>query len=148
MCRGSLVVAAPLWCRSLSTENPLHVGCIWRNLYIFLLIWFGTQIVIKIFKFFKKIYLFILCIWVHIALFRHTRRGHQIPLQMVVSHHCGCWKLNSGPPEEQLVLLTAEPSLQSKNIKFKKWNTHENTIIVYSFLALLFLTLKMKFGRV
>jgi hypothetical protein len=22
-----------------------------------------------------------------IALFRHTRRGHQIPLQMVVSHH-------------------------------------------------------------
>jgi hypothetical protein len=25
---------------------------------------------------------------------------------------CGCWDLNSGPSEEQLVLLTAEPSYQ------------------------------------
>ena len=25
---------------------------------------------------------------------------------------CGCWDLNSGPLEEQSVLLTAEPSLQ------------------------------------
>jgi hypothetical protein len=25
---------------------------------------------------------------------------------------CGCWELNSGPLEEQPVLLTAEPSLQ------------------------------------
>jgi hypothetical protein len=25
---------------------------------------------------------------------------------------CGCWKLNSGPLEEQSVLLTTEPSLQ------------------------------------
>jgi hypothetical protein len=24
----------------------------------------------------------------------------------------GCWELNSGPPEEQLVPITAEPSLQ------------------------------------
>jgi hypothetical protein len=26
---------------------------------------------------------------------------------------CGCWELNSGPLEEQLVILTIEPSLQS-----------------------------------
>ena len=26
---------------------------------------------------------------------------------------CGCWELNSGPLEEQPVLLTAEPSLQT-----------------------------------
>jgi hypothetical protein len=26
---------------------------------------------------------------------------------------CGCWELNSGPSEEQSVLLTSEPSLQS-----------------------------------
>ena len=26
---------------------------------------------------------------------------------------CGCWDLNSGPLEEQSVLLTAEPSLQT-----------------------------------
>ena len=25
---------------------------------------------------------------------------------------CGCWELNSGPLEEQAMLLTAEPSLQ------------------------------------
>jgi hypothetical protein len=36
--------------------------------------------------FFKRIYLF----YVHeytVAVFRHTRKGHPIPLQMVVSHH-------------------------------------------------------------
>jgi hypothetical protein len=33
---------------------------------------------------------------------------------------CGCWELNSGPLEEQLVLLTAEPSLYPHNWVFKK----------------------------
>jgi hypothetical protein len=32
---------------------------------------------------------------------------------------CGCWELNSGPLEEQSMLLTAEPSLQPLN-KFLK----------------------------
>jgi hypothetical protein len=32
---------------------------------------------------------------------------------------CGCWELNSGLLEEQSVLLTAEPSLQSLNLMFK-----------------------------
>jgi len=27
---------------------------------------------------------------------------------------CGCWELNSGPLQEQLVFLTTEPSLQPK----------------------------------
>jgi hypothetical protein len=47
-----------------------------------------------------------------VALFRHTRRGHQIPLQVVVSHHVVAGNLNSGFLEEQSLLLTAEPSLQ------------------------------------
>jgi hypothetical protein len=34
----------------------------------------------------KKICLFYLYVYI-VTLFRHTRRGHQIPLQMVVSHH-------------------------------------------------------------
>jgi hypothetical protein len=38
------------------------------------------------FFFFLKIYLFYVCEYT-VAIFRHTRRGHQIPLQMVVSHH-------------------------------------------------------------
>jgi hypothetical protein len=36
-------------------------------------------------KIFKKD-LFYICEYT-VAVFRHTRRGHQIPLQMVVSHH-------------------------------------------------------------
>jgi hypothetical protein len=37
--------------------------------------------------FFLKIYLlFIICKYT-VAVFRHTRRGHQISLRMVVSHH-------------------------------------------------------------
>ena len=38
------------------------------------------------FLFFFKIYLFITCKYT-VAVFRHTRRGRQISLQMVVSHH-------------------------------------------------------------
>jgi hypothetical protein len=34
-------------------------------------------------------------------------------LQMVVRHHVVGWELNSGPMEEQSVLLTAESSLQT-----------------------------------
>jgi len=30
---------------------------------------------------------------------------------------CGCWELNSGPLEEQSVLLTTEPSLQPQDQK-------------------------------
>jgi hypothetical protein len=44
---------------------------------------------IAIFMIFKKYILFILYIYVEytVAVFRHTRRGHWIPLQMVASHH-------------------------------------------------------------
>ena len=31
---------------------------------------------------------------------------------------CGCWELNSGPLEEQAVLLTAEPSHQPLQVVF------------------------------
>ena len=32
---------------------------------------------------------------------------------------CGCWELNSGPLEEQSVLLTSEPSLQPLCFSFR-----------------------------
>jgi len=38
------------------------------------------------FFFFLKIYLFIIYKYT-VAVFRHTRRGYRIPLQMIVSHH-------------------------------------------------------------
>ena len=64
--------------------------------------------------FFKFIYLY------EYTYFRHTRRGHwyRIPLQMVAGIPCGCWELNSGPLEEQSVLLTAELSLQPPDFFF------------------------------
>lgn len=33
----------------------------------------------------------------------------------------GCWESKLGPVEEQQLLLTAEPSLQSFNSNFKVW---------------------------
>ena len=48
-----------------------------------------------------------------------------IPEEGIRSHYrwleplCGCWELNSGLLEEQLVLLTAESSLQPQSILFK-----------------------------
>ena len=33
---------------------------------------------------------------------------------------CGCWELNLGPLEEQEMLLTTEPSLQTQNLILKK----------------------------
>ena len=33
---------------------------------------------------------------------------------------CGCWELNSGPLEEQAMLLTTEPSLQSISLSLDR----------------------------
>ena len=33
--------------------------------------------------------------------------------EMICESSCGCWGFNPDPLEEQMVLLTAEPSLQS-----------------------------------
>jgi hypothetical protein len=51
-----------------------------------------------------------------IAVFRHTRKGHMDPITDGCEPPYGCWELNSGPLEEQSVLLTAEPSLQPSGI--------------------------------
>jgi hypothetical protein len=57
------------------------------------------------------IYLFIICVYT-VAVFRHSRRGHQIFVTDGCEPTGGCWDLNSGPLEEQSALLTAEPSHQ------------------------------------
>jgi hypothetical protein len=58
-----------------------------------------------------KIYLFIICKYT-VAAFRHSRRGHQIPLQMVVSCHvvAGIWTQDLWKSSQ--CSLTTEPSLQ------------------------------------
>jgi hypothetical protein len=53
-----------------------------------LFVWFiyFTLFIYLFIHFFKKNYLFIICKYT-VAVFRHARRGHQISLRMVVSHH-------------------------------------------------------------
>jgi hypothetical protein len=79
---------------------------------------FLKNVYILFFK--KKIYLFILCKYI-VAVFRHT--PDQKRVSDLITDGCkpprGCWDLNSGPSEEQSVLLTAEPSLQPSNPLFK-----------------------------
>jgi hypothetical protein len=60
--------------------------------------------------------LFIVIYIYTIAVFRHARRGcHMDGCELP----CGCWDLNSGPLEEQSVLLPAEPSLQPQSVVLK-----------------------------
>ena len=70
---------------SLPLSNPRNIFCFFVFVFAFAFVCFSFFL-----KFFLKKDLFILfyvyeCI---VAVFRHTRRGHQIALQMVVS--CGC----------------------------------------------------------
>jgi hypothetical protein len=75
------------------------------------LFWSWTKINRSFFFFFFLIYLFIICKYT-VAVFRRTRRGHQISLQMVVSHHvvAGIW--TSDLWKSSRVLLPTEPSHQ------------------------------------
>jgi hypothetical protein len=57
--------------------------------------------------FFKKIYLLLYIS----ALQMHQKRASDLIMDGC-EPPCGCWDLNSGPSEEQSVLLTNEPSLQ------------------------------------
>jgi hypothetical protein len=55
-----------------------------------------------------------------VAVFRrHQKRGSD-PITVGRELPCGCWELNSGPLEEQSVLLTAEPSLQPSILVFDR----------------------------
>ena len=80
------------------------------SLQPFVLFWFGSFCVLSVLRMdlgascilqscissspplFLKIYLFIICKYT-VPIFRHSKRGHQISLQMVVSHHAaaGNW---------------------------------------------------------
>ena len=61
--------------------------------------------------FLKKKKLFI---WAHCCcLHTHQKRAYD-PIADVCEPPCGCWELNSGPLEEQSMLLTTEPSLQPR----------------------------------
>ena len=64
-----------------------------------------------------------------VTLFRHTRKGHWIPLQMVVNHHvvAGNW---TRPLKEQSVLLTTKPSLQPQTLFWKVDSVYKNLNLI------------------
>ena len=62
--------------------------------------------------FFFKNCLFILCIWVLCSCLQTHQKRALDPITVGCKPSCHCWELNSGPLEEQSVLLTTEPSLQ------------------------------------
>jgi hypothetical protein len=63
---------------------------------------------------FFKIYLFYICEYT-VDVFRHQERAMD-PITDGCKPPYGCWELNSGPLEQQPVLLTSEPSLQPRKI--------------------------------
>jgi hypothetical protein len=80
----------------------------------------------------RFIYLFIYLFHVYeytVAVFRHTRRGHQILITDGCEPPYGCWELNLGPLEEQSALLTAEPSPQPSVLHLDQQAT-EMTVIL------------------
>jgi hypothetical protein len=62
-------------------------------------------------SFFLKIYLF-LFLRLHCSCLQTHQKSASDPITNGCESPCGLWELNSGPLEEQSVLLTAEPSLQ------------------------------------
>jgi hypothetical protein len=60
--------------------------------------------------------------WVHCSCLQTHQKRASDPITGGCEPLCGCWKLNSGPLEEQSVLLTTEPSLQPNMIVFASLN--------------------------
>jgi hypothetical protein len=73
--------------------------------------------------FFLKIYLFIICKYT-VAVFRHSRRGSQILLQMVVSHHVVAGIRTPDLRKSSRVLLPTEPSHQPDAFSYIELSLH------------------------
>jgi hypothetical protein len=61
--------------------------------------------------FLRFIYLF--CVYKYTVVLQTHQKRASDPITGGCEPPCGCWDLNSGPLEEQSVLFTAEPSLQT-----------------------------------
>jgi hypothetical protein len=61
--------------------------------------------------------------WVHCHSLQTYQKRASDPIIDGLKPPCGCWELNSGPLQEQSVLLTTEPSLQpwKKNFFLSFW---------------------------
>ena len=94
----------------------------------------------------KKIYVFILCIWVHCSHLQTCQKRASDPIIDGCEPPCGCWDLNSRPLEEQSVLSTSEPFLQPafsclslaySSFIWRGMSGHQETLTAYSLVWLL-----------
>jgi hypothetical protein len=68
--------------------------------------------------------LFLSCMWVHCCCLQTHQKRASDPITDGCEPPCGCWELNSGPLEEQSVLLTSESSLQPRFDLLKAYQCH------------------------
>ena len=81
-------------------------------------------------------YLFILCMWEHCHFIHIYQKWESDPIADGFNLPCGCWKLNSGPLG-QLVLLAAELSLKLwLCLKKSYWRSHFCTLVILLISAL------------
>ena len=64
-----------------------------------------------------------LCLGIHCCYLQTHQKGASDPITDGCEPPCSCWELNSGPLEEQSVLLTAEPSLQPVSSFVRNFHT-------------------------
>jgi nuclear pore complex protein Nup62 len=108
--------------------------CVWMSVCAWESVWVHCMYVCGFFK-----DLFIIICKYTVAVFRHTRRGSQILLRMVVSHHvvAGIWTLDLRKSSQ--VLSPTEPSHQPLCLCFKtrleplKRNQTSNTTAIRYF---------------
>ena len=65
----------------------------------------------EMFIFFKDLFIY----HVYRILPGYMPAGQKMAPNIIIDGYklpCGCWELNSGPPEDQPMLLTSEPALQ------------------------------------
>lgn len=76
------------------------------------------------FGFYKTFFFIILCVWVFACIMHHMHSVHGTRRGSWMSCNCeslsGYWESNQGPLQEQLVLLTTEPSLAPDSVGFEK----------------------------
>jgi hypothetical protein len=86
------------------------------SLYLLSKRWATTPLQLCFLYFFIHFFIFkdliILYMSVHCSCFQTHQKRASDPIMNGCELPCGCWDLNSGPSEEQPVLLTTEPSLQ------------------------------------
>jgi hypothetical protein len=63
---------------------------------------------------FKELFVYFMCMSTH-------QKRSSDPITDGYKPPCGCWQLNSGPLEEQSVLLTDEPPLQPMKKNYEKY---------------------------